>query len=126
MQLFSTIVIVLLYLAAMALVPWLIRRLPSDYFSKEERENCLFKGDSLLIKSTFILLKNIVGGILVLSGIAMLFLPGQGILTIVAGIFLMDFPYKYKIEKWIIRQPVVLKVFNKMREKADKAPFSLG
>lgn len=125
MHTFSTIAIILLYLASIALVPWMIRRLPSDYFSKEERENCLFKGDSPLIKSTFILLKNIVGGILVLSGIAMLFLPGQGILTVVAGIFFMDFPYKYKIEKWIIRQPVVFKMFNKIRQKAHKAPFSV-
>ena len=126
MELFSTIVIVVLYLAAMALVPWMIIRLPSDYFLKEEREKYLFKDSSPLVKSVFILLKNIVGGILVLAGIAMLFLPGQGKLTIIAGIFLMDFPYKYKFEKWIIRQPAIFKVLNKIRKKADKAPFSLA
>ncbi|MCK5834193.1 MAG: hypothetical protein KAG98_00495 [Lentisphaeria bacterium] len=126
MQILSTILIVILYLAAMAMVPWMIIRLPSDYFSKEARENCLFKGNSLLVKSILLILKNLIGWILVLSGIAMLFLPGQGVLTVVTGVFLMDFPHKYKMEKWIISQPVVLKVFNKIRKKANKTAFSLG
>jgi len=123
MQYFSTLAIVLLYLASIAFVPWMLTRLPSDYFLNEERENYLFKDSSPFVRSVFMILKNIVGGILVLAGIAMLFLPGQGLLTMVAGIFLMDFPYKYKIEKWIIRQPVIFKMFNKIRQKADKAPF---
>ena len=125
MQTFSTIAIIVFYLASIALVPWMIIRLPSDYFSKEERENCLYKGSSPLVKSVLTLMKNIVGGILVLAGIAMLFLPGQGILTIVAGFLLMDFPYKYKIEKWIMSKPIVKKMFNKIRQKAKKEPFTI-
>ena len=126
METFSTIVIVVLYLATIALVPWMITRLPPDYFSKEERENYLFKDYSPFLRSVFMILKNIIGGILVLAGISMLFLPGQGLLTIVAGIFFLNFPYKYKIEKWIIAQPVVFKIFNTIREKAHKAPFTEG
>ena len=126
METFNTIAIVVLYLAAIALVPWMITRLPSDYFSKEERENHLFKDYSPFIRSVFIILKNVIGGILVLAGISMLFLPGQGLLTIVAGMFFIDFPYKYKFEKWIIKQPVVFKMFNAIREKAHKTPFTEG
>lgn len=125
MGIFSTIAIIILYIASIVLVPWMLILLPSDYFAHEERETCLWKGDSVLIKSLLIFLKNLVGLILLLAGIAMLFLPGQGILTIVAGLFLMDFPYKFKIEKWIIGHQVVLKTFNKIRQKANKEPFTL-
>ena len=39
----------------------------------------------------------------------MLVLPGQGILTIIIGLWLIDFPYKYKIEIWIIKHPMILR-----------------
>jgi len=55
----------------------------------------------------------------------MLFLPGQGLLTIIGGLFLMNFPYKYQIEKWVINKPIMLKTFNLIRRKAKKEPFTL-
>lgn len=125
MNIYATIAIIILYIASIALVPWMLIMLPSDYFAHETRETCLWKGDSVLIKSVLIFLKNLVGATLLIAGIAMLFLPGQGILTIVAGLFLMNFPYKYQIEKWIIGYPIVLKSFNKIRKKANKEPFTL-
>ena len=125
MNTYTTIAIIVLYIASIAIVPWMLILLPSDYFAHEERETCLWKGDSAIIKSVLIFLKNLIGAVLLIAGIAMLFLPGQGILTIVAGLFLMNFPYKYQIEKWIIGYPIVLKSFNKIRLKANKEPFSL-
>jgi len=121
----STILVILTYIGSIVLVPWLIIQLPADYFAHEDRETCMWKGDSLHIKRILLILKNIVGGILVLVGIAMLFLPGQGILTIVAGLLLMNFPYKYQVEKWIMGRPVVLKTFNAVRIKFNKEPFLL-
>ncbi len=125
MDVYTTIAIIILYIASIVLVPWMLILLPSDYFTHEERVTCFWKGDSAIIKSLLIFLKNLIGAILLIAGIAMLFLPGQGILTIVAGLFLMNFPYKYKIEKWIIGYPIVLKSFNKIRQKANKEPFSI-
>ena len=125
MNTYTTITIIILYIASIAIVPWMPILLPSGYFAHEERETCLWKGDSAIIKSVLIFLKNLIGAVLLIAGIAMLFLPGQGILTIVAGLFLMNFPYKYQIEKWIIGYPIVLKSFNKIRLKANKEPFSL-
>ncbi len=125
MDLYTTIVITLLYIASIAIVPWMLIQLPSDYFAHEERETCLWKGDSALIKSFLIIFKNILGAILLIAGIAMLFLPGQGILTIIGGLSLMNFPYKYNVEKWVINKPIVLKTFNLIRKKAKKEPFIL-
>ena len=125
MDLYTTIAIALLYIASIAIVPWMLIQLPTDYFAHEERETCLWKGDSALIKSFLVIFKNIVGAILLIAGIAMLFLPGQGLLTIIGGLFLMNFPYKYQVEKWVINKPIVLKTFNLIRRKAKKEPFTL-
>jgi len=70
-----------------------------------------------------IFLKNIVGMMLIIGGIALLFLPGQGILTILIGLLIMDFPYKYKVEIWVIKHHFILRSINKLREKAKQPPL---
>ena len=62
---------------------------------------------------------------LVLGGIALLLLPGQGILTILIGLIIMDFPYKYKVEIWIIKHPFILRVINKLRSKVKQQPLEI-
>ncbi len=47
----------------------------------------------------------------------MLFLPGQGLLTILAGILILDFPGKYKLEHYLISKPVVLDSLNWIRRR---------
>ena len=42
-------------------------------------------------------LRNAVGLVLVTAGLAMLVLPGQGIITLLVGIILMDFPGKHRL-----------------------------
>jgi hypothetical protein len=68
------------------------------------------------------LLKNIMGVLFVLAGIAMLILPGQGLLTILIGLMFLDFPGKYTLERKIVRQKKVHKSINWMRTKAKRPP----
>ena len=65
----------------------------------------------------------LLGVILILAGIAMLLLPGQGLLTILVGFFLVDVPAKYKIEQWLMRQPVVHRPINWLRKRAHRPPL---
>ncbi|MFB3064894.1 MAG: PGPGW domain-containing protein [Planctomycetota bacterium] len=53
--------------------------------------------------------KNLLAVVLVVAGVAMLFLPGQGILTILVGLGLLSVPGKRKLELWIVRRPAVLR-----------------
>jgi hypothetical protein len=53
----------------------------------------------------------------------MLFTPGQGLLSILFGLMIMNYPGKYKLECWIIRKPVVSRTLNYMRAKQGKAPL---
>lgn len=47
----------------------------------------------------------------------MLFAPGQGILSLLVGIILCDFPGKHRVERKIIARPRVLSVINQIRAR---------
>lgn len=113
------------FIISIILIPWIVAKIPKDYFSQAERQNYLLVDKPPIIRLILISLKNILGIIFVIGGIAMLFLPGQGLLTIIIGIFMMDFPYKYKIERWIIKQPAILESINTLREKVKQPPLEI-
>jgi hypothetical protein len=78
------------------------------------------RGRYSIIRLTGIVVKNIFGIVFVLAGLAMLILPGQGIITILIGVMLLNFPGKLALEKRIVRQRNVLRAINWMRAKANK------
>jgi archaellum biogenesis protein FlaJ (TadC family) len=115
----------LVFIVSILLIPWIVTRIPSDYFTHPKRQKYLWSDQPLAIRLLFIFLKNILGVILVLGGIVLLLLPGQGILTILIGLIIMDFPYKYKVEIWIIKHPFILRVINKLRSKVKQQPLEI-
>jgi hypothetical protein len=50
-------------------------------------------------------------------------LPGQGILTILIGVSLMEFPGKYRLERGIIHFGPVLKGINTLRRRYGRPPL---
>jgi hypothetical protein len=79
-----------------------------------------------ILRHVGLAIKNVVGTIFLVAGFAMLFLPGQGLLTMVIGISLIDFPGKRKIEKRLVSQPTIFQAINALREKFGKPPFILS
>lgn len=69
--------------------------------------------------------KNLLGYALVMAGIAMLVLPGQGMLTILVGILFLDFPGKYWFERWVVARSPVLQSINWLRRRAGHPPLLL-
>ena len=57
------------------------------------------------------------------AGIVMLIGPGQGILTILIGLILMDIPGKRPLEAKLIKRPVILAAVNNFRAKYHKPPL---
>jgi hypothetical protein len=53
----------------------------------------------------------------------MLILPGQGFLTIVTGLLLINYPGKYKLEQKLVEIPSVFRTLNWIRVKANKPPL---
>lgn len=114
---------VIAFVGTLIAIPAILIRLPPDYF-KNHHHKPWFANHHPVIRTLGLLIKNIVGIIFLLAGIAMLFLPGQGLLTMLLGILFIDFPGKHRLEQKLIQHPQILKAINAFREKSGKPPFT--
>ena len=108
------------FLASLILIPIIVVHIPSNYFLRKKRSLTDPQGHYSVIRLTGIVVKNLFGIVFVLSGLAMLILPGQGIITILIGIMMLNFPGKLTLESRIVKQPSVLRAINWMRAKAKR------
>jgi len=113
------------FIGSLIVIPWILIKIPSDYFSREKCQKHQWGSYPSIVRLVLILMKNIIGVIFIISGIIMLFIPGQGIITIIIGIILTDFPGKFKIERWIINHTTILKYINQLRAKANQSPIEV-
>lgn len=116
---------VITFVGALLIAPWAIARIPTDYFAHPERSGARWPGRRLWLRIFWVALKNLLGIGFLFFGALMLVLPGQGILTILLGISLLDFPGKFRLQRWIVSRPNVLSSLNWIRRRAGKAPLSL-
>jgi hypothetical protein len=116
---------VLMFVGSLIVIPSLVTRMRSDYFVSRKPPDESWMGQHRAMRIGFYVAKNALGLILLLAGFAMLLLPGQGILTILVGITLLNFPGKRRLELRIVRQRSVLRAINWMRAKAKRPPLIL-
>ena len=114
---------VIMFVGTLILIPVLVARIPEDYFSGGHRHVANTRYRHPLVYWGGLVLKNLVGLVFIIAGIAMLLLPGQGILSILIGISLSNFPGKYRMERWLVSLPKVLDGINWLRAKSDKPPL---
>ncbi len=110
-----------LFLISLLVFPLIIVLLPADYFLRPEARLSQLSPPRRLLR----LLKNAFGLFLVLAGILMLFLPGQGLLSIFLGISLLDFPGKRELELRLLRHPRIAKSLAWVRRRAKRQPIRL-
>ncbi len=118
-----TLVSVAMFFGTILLIPVIIIRLPVDYFLHDE-ERVWMAGCHPVLRYAGLAVKNTIGLVFLLAGIAMLVLPGQGLLTMVIGVSLLDFPGKRAIEHRLLTKPMVFQALNAIRRKFGKTPFS--
>lgn len=99
-------------------------KIPADYFSLEHKREFL-KDKPWLVRWGAVIVKNLIGAALVIAGIIMLIGPGQGILTILIGLIMMDIPGKRPLEARLISRPAVLSAVNNLRARYNKPPLIL-
>lgn len=114
---------VFVFLATLAAVPWVVSRLPHDYFSRESRSALRDMPQAPLYTVLVASIKNILGSLLVVLGCVMLLTPGQGLLTLIAGLLLMNFPGKYRLERWLVMRRGVMRSLNWLRRRRGQVPF---
>lgn len=110
------------FVASLVAVPWVIVRLPANYFSHHRRVVSK-PADRATLYYLLVIVKNLAGAAFVAMGIAMLILPGQGLLTILIGVSLIDFPGKYRLERYLVSHQLILKPLNWVRQRAGKPHF---
>jgi Putative transmembrane protein (PGPGW) len=113
------------FVGTLIAIPIILVRLPEDYFDVRIRRTWM-KDRHPALRIVGRVVKNIAGLSFLLAGIAMLVLPGQGVLTILIGISLLDFPGKQRLEARIIGQRTVLHAVNSLRARFGKPPLVLG
>jgi hypothetical protein len=115
-----------IFVGSLILVPAMVVRIPADYFAHDERPRSRLANQRPAIRLALKIAKNVLGVVLMLGGLAMLVMPGQGLLTIFVGFLLIDFPRKYRLERWLVRKRWVHKPINWLRRKRGKPPIRTG
>ncbi len=109
---------------SMAVVTVVLIKLPATYFHPSHPRD-IWRGRHPILRAFGLVAKNIVGAFLVVLGILLSLpgVPGQGILTILLGIMLMDFPGKRQLEYKIVSQPKILLGINRLRGRFQRPPL---
>lgn len=120
-----TVLSVVFFVGSLIAIPFILVRLPADFFDVRVPRPWM-ENHHPVLRVLGHLVKNVIGVIFVLVGFLMLFLPGQGILTMLIGITLLEFPGKRNLEAKLIGQPTVLTAINSMRERFGKPPLIIA
>lgn len=117
---------VLSFFGSLAVVTWVLVRLPATYFHSAHERDFLVERHRA-VRWTGIVAKNLCGLLLVVVGIIMSLpgVPGQGVLTILIGVMLLDFPGKRRLEYGLVSRPQVLRAINGVRGRFGKPPLVL-
>ncbi len=114
------VISVIIFIGSILILPWLVSLIPADYFDHESREPSRWVKAHPIIRWSVFFLKNLLGLILLIAGLIMLVIPGQGVLSILIALILLDYPGKYRFERWIISRPSLLHLINRLRVKWGK------
>ncbi len=124
--LIGLLIFVVTFVVSLAIVSFILVKLPADHFSKNHRTS-FGLGRHPAIRAMGIIGKNILGVLLVVVGILLSIpgVPGQGLLTILLGIMLLDFPGKRRLEQNLLRRPQILKTINRLRARFGKQALEI-
>ena len=114
---------VVLFVGSVSIVLIIVTRIPPDFLTRTTPRKGSFHDQHPVIRVFLHIVKNLFGLLLIVAGVVMLFIPGQGTLFIVLGILMLDFPGKQKFERRLLGSPRILRAVNKLREKTGHLPL---
>jgi hypothetical protein len=113
----ATVISIGLLVGSVAGAGWAVKRLPEDFLVAQSQ------APSRRGITPVRVLRNVLGAVLLLLGILMLALPGQGVLTVIAALSILDFPGKRRLMARLLRVPSVFRAVNRLRERSGKPPL---
>ena len=108
---------ILLTAGSLAIVLRVVLSLPADFFEREPE-----------VRRPWTLARvarNLAGLLLIAVGVVLSVpgIPGQGLLTVLVGVLLVDFPQRRKLERALLRRPGVLPTLNRLRARFGRPPL---
>lgn len=113
---------VVLFIGSMFVAVYMLLRLPQNYFLYEQRSG-QWQNLHPLAWLSLKVVRNGAGIVVIAAGIAMLVLPGQGVLTIVVGLSLIDMPFKRRVLQYLLKDRHVRGTLNWIRRRFHRPPF---
>lgn len=117
------LVSVAMFAGSLALIPVLLARMRADYFVRREPPFASWRRRHPLAGGMLLAARNILGIVLLLAGLVMMVLPGQGVITILVALTLLDFPGRRRLELRIVRQRQVRAAIDWIRRRAGRPPL---
>lgn len=108
---------VLLTLGSLAIVLRVVLALPADYFERASFSRERWTAGRIARNLTGVLIIG-VGIVLSVPGI-----PGQGLLTVLVGVLLVDFPRRRRLERTLVARRGVLIAVNRLRVRFGRPPL---
>jgi hypothetical protein len=111
----------------LAIVSFILVKLPANHFSKS-RKTKFWSGPHPMAHAAKVVGKNIAGVLLVALGVILSIpgVPGQGLLTVLLGVMLLDFPGRTRLEQKLLSRPTVVNAINGLRGRFGKPPLELN
>jgi hypothetical protein len=106
-----------LTIASLVVVLRVVLTLPADHFAAERPGRLRLTAGRVG--------RNLAGIALIVvgAGLSIPGVPGQGVLTMLAGVFLVDFPQRRRLERALIARPGVLPRLNRLRARFGRPPL---
>jgi hypothetical protein len=111
----------------LGIVSFILVKIPANHFSKS-RKTKFWSGPRPLLHAAGVVGKNIGGLLLVALGIVLSLpgVPGQGLLTVLLGLMLLDFPGRRRLEQKLLSRPSIVNAINHLRARFGKEPLELN
>ncbi len=124
--LFGVALSVVTFVLSIGIVTVVLVKLPANYFHSSHDREFLVESHPVL-RAVGIFAKNLLGLVLVGFGVVMSLpgVPGQGVLTILLGIMLLDFPGKRGLEVKLVSRLRVYHAINSLRARFSRPPLML-
>jgi hypothetical protein len=102
-----------------AMVVWI----PPDHFISDRPRRASWWSRGPVLRSSVLVMKNVLGVILVALGMVMALplVPGPGLVFILLGFSLLDFPGKRRIERRLLAVPSVIRFLNEVPARFGRA-----
>jgi hypothetical protein len=121
----ALIVAIALFTTAVGMV--VIVRLPAEHFVRKPPPDSWWRRHRA-VRWTALILKNALGLLVLPLGVFMSLplVPGPGLVFVLLGLSLLDFPGKRVLERKLVGRPSIMRFLNDLRASFGKPPFVVG